>query len=115
MRCRIRVSFGSLLLALAILAILAMGCGDSDPTSVPPVEPGFQWTNTLDFHLFDVWGASAADVFAVGQYRSFLHFDGESWSAWDSGTRANLYDLHGSSGQDVHVATEWSGVLRYGN
>ena len=33
------------------------------------------------FYLYDVWGSSPADVFAVGGRGTVLHYDGKSWEA----------------------------------
>ena len=56
--------------------------------------------------LYDVWGSSGSDVFAVGNQGGgdiILHYDGSAWSSMLSGTTYGLLGVWGSSGSDVFV------------
>jgi hypothetical protein len=35
--------------------------------------------------IYNVWGSSGSDVFAAGDFRSILHYDGSAWSDMSSG------------------------------
>jgi hypothetical protein len=60
--------------------------------------------------LFDVWGSSGSDVFAVGESGTILHYDGLAWSAMSSGTSYWLFGVWSSSGSDV-FAVGWNGTI----
>ncbi|MGB2583395.1 MAG: hypothetical protein WBC89_04485 [Dehalococcoidia bacterium] len=51
--------------------------------------------------LFTVWGSSPADVFAVGDNGTILHYDGGSWREMRGGTSEILMCVWGSSSSDV--------------
>lgn len=63
--------------------------------------------------LNGVWGASATDVFAVGENGTILHYDGVTWLLPTSGTTERLHAVWGSSGTDVFVVGG-GGVIRHG-
>jgi len=54
--------------------------------------------------LYGVWGTSATNVYAVGAGGKILHFNGASWSAMSSPTRARLSRVTGSGSNDVWAA-----------
>lgn len=63
--------------------------------------------------LYDVWGSSANDVFAVGDYCTIIHFDGNSWSQIysDYGT---LYGIWGTAWNNVFAVGGWeNNILHY--
>lgn len=50
-----------------------------------------------------VWGSGSNDVFAVGSY-GIAHFDGDTWSALDTGFSGYQFaDVSGSASDDVYV------------
>jgi len=52
--------------------------------------------------LFDVWGSSATDVYAVGRGgNGMLHFDGTSWSSVSGIPQSSLFGIWGASAHDV--------------
>jgi hypothetical protein len=53
--------------------------------------------------LFDVWGSSAGNVYAVGWGGEILHYDGNQWNISDpgSGNAAYLLSIYGSSANDI--------------
>jgi hypothetical protein len=53
--------------------------------------------------LFDVWGASPTDVYAVGALGTILHYDGTDWRTMTSGTSDYLVAVWGSSSSDVYA------------
>jgi hypothetical protein len=61
------------------------GCGGNDVTAP---EPPLSWTRVASgtaHNLWDLWGSSATDVWAVGDLGSILHYEGARWeSALDS-------------------------------
>lgn len=86
----------------------------------PDVSPGFvwhfdgnaweDWTDRLPGAvqgppIFKAWGRSADDVWMVGVGGVAVHWDGEEFSAGDSGTERLLFTLHGvADGQPAFVA-----------
>jgi hypothetical protein len=54
--------------------------------------------------LYGVWGTSATNIYAVGAGGRILNFNGTSWSAMNSPTRARLSRVTGSSAKDVWAA-----------
>ncbi|PYO75991.1 MAG: hypothetical protein DMD63_15490, partial [Gemmatimonadetes bacterium] len=48
-----------------------------------------------------VWGTSASDVWAVGNLRTIIHYDGSSWSTVRSETTDILMDVWGSSSSNL--------------
>lgn len=53
--------------------------------------------------LYGVWGASAKDVYAVGDGRAF-HYDGTSWSEVSSGLTRSIESVWGVSKDDIYAA-----------
>lgn len=87
------------------------------------IEDGWCWERpTLGFgaNLNGVWGASYADVWAVGDGGTILHFDGTAWYRLPPPTSEPLVAVHGSGHDDVWAigprsalhwnGTAWSGV-----
>lgn len=63
--------------------------------------------------LFDVWGASTTDVWAVGSGGTIMHSNGISWQPWYGGpATANLYAVAGSGPGDVWAVGE-EGVFHF--
>jgi hypothetical protein len=59
-----------------------------------------------------VWAHSATDVFAVGDYGTILHYDGDSWSGITVGAY-NIYGVWGTSGTDVFAVADKGIILHY--
>lgn len=53
--------------------------------------------------LWNVYGFSATDVYAVGGDGLILHYDGWTWTRVASGTDVTLFGLWGASGDDVWI------------
>jgi hypothetical protein len=53
--------------------------------------------------LWNVYGFSATDVYAIGERGLILHYDGQTWSAAPSTTDTTLFGLWGASGEDVWI------------
>jgi hypothetical protein len=83
---------------------------------------GTRWTamdSGLTGDIFDVWGTSHSDVFAVGfaagSTAAILHYDGSSWSVMDAGIPydATLYGVWGDSHSDVFAVGSNGTILHY--
>ena len=61
--------------------------------------------------LRGVWGSGPADVFAVGEGGTVLHYDGQSWESMAFLTGARLYGVWGSGPADVFAVGE-GGTVR---
>jgi hypothetical protein len=64
-------------------------------------------------YLYDVWGNSGSDVFAVGENGTILHYDGSNWSSMSSGTTEHLYGVWCNSSSDVFVAGAKGTILHF--
>lgn len=65
--------------------------------------------------LYDVWGTSGTDVYAVGD-RRLLHFDGLAWSTValpPSMASTTLYRVGGTGPSDLHVAAVNNKLFHY--
>jgi hypothetical protein len=68
------------LLTIALLAVFLLPA----LTSLPVSADGSTWsamTSGTTNHLWNVWGSSATDVFAVGIYGTILHYNGSAGSS----------------------------------
>jgi hypothetical protein len=67
--------------------------------------------------LHAVWGASASDVFAVGEDENnqgiVLHYDGVSWSKATISGSKRIRSVWGTTGANVYATAEGGHVLRY--
>jgi hypothetical protein len=61
--------------------------------------------------LFDVWGLSTADYYAVGRYGAAAHFDGGGWQAMNRGVTADIRDVWVDQSAAIAVG-EHGSVLR---
>ena len=68
------------------------------------------WSSRATNNIFDIWGSSSSDVFAVGN--GILHYDGSSWNTM-SGNLGwyPLYGVWGSSASDVFAVG--FGIVQY--
>ena len=68
---------------------------------------GIEWKTENVFtsvpKLISVWASGPNDVFAVGFEGTILHYDGNSWSQMESGTKYHLRDVWGFSPNDVYA------------
>jgi hypothetical protein len=89
--------------------------------SCAPV-PAAQWSQMesgTSHSLYEVWGSSGADVFAIGEpggsYEAgIFHYDGQGWSEALNLEGATLYGLWGSGSTDVFaVGSSPLGTLGY--
>ncbi len=65
--------------------------------------------------LFGIWGASSADIYAVGDENIVLHYDGIAWSEIKSADRPAGYltAVWGGSAQDVYAVGNYATILHY--
>jgi hypothetical protein len=56
---------------------------------------------TLD--LYDIWGTSKTDVWAVGDKGVIVHYDGHEWTSYESGTDLCLRSVYGFGKDDVWI------------
>jgi List-Bact-rpt repeat protein/parallel beta helix pectate lyase-like protein/thrombospondin type 3 repeat protein len=82
-----------------------------DGTGWSTVDPGF----TIADRLWDVWGASASNVFIVGEMGVVYRYNGSTWEDMSgiSGTQATLVSLWGATANKVFAAGSGGTVIRY--
>src|SRR3972149_1161817 len=117
-----------ILTVLALTVALGAGVNPSSPTSAASVisPDGWEWWDSLpqEWSLYDVWGSSSTDVYAVGSDCTIMHFDGGTWRCILRDTSSRLRHLRGvwgSSSSDVFAvgryfqgsgsATTWRGGI----
>lgn len=93
----------------------ASGEGGGNDASVEAL-PRTGWTRMTGSDLHAVWGASDADIWAVGEKGTMRHFDGILWSDVPSGTSETLRAVSGSASNEVWAvgdagtAIRWNGI-----
>jgi len=63
--------------------------------------------------LYGLWGSSAADVLAVGDQGTILHYYGSSWSTHTKKTSSALYAVWGAAADDVYAVGAEKTVLHF--
>ncbi len=95
----------------SLVLVTLIGCGSS---STGPEDAAWTvQTSGTDSVLYDVWGASGDDVFAVGRHGTILHYNGQNWSAMESGSTSPLYSVCGRSAKDVYAVGDSGLVIHY--
>ena len=101
-----------LFITLVLSASILIGCSSASTTATPT------WTSQKDpassqSTLHSVWGASSADVFAVGDGGTIIHYNGKSWSKMNSGTTNDLAGVWGTSADDIFAVGAHGTMLYY--
>lgn len=96
-------------LLLPVLSPLDINAADT-PT------PDYGWmpmNSGVTADLYDVWGFSANDVYAVGANGAALHYDGHTWSPLKPPSAQNLNNVWGASPTDLYVVGDNATILMY--
>ena len=68
----------------------------------------------IPFDLADLWGTSAANIYAVGQRGSILHYNGSAWVPETSiPTLQRLNAAWGSSASDIFAVGDLGTIVHY--
>lgn len=105
-----------IIIGIAAALFGASGCSDDGPMrqTLPSPSPEWQVMPTrTDVTLRGVWGSSDADVFAVGDNGTILHFDGFRWSAMSSPTVETLRGVSGTAPDNVYAGGDNGTALHY--
>lgn len=65
--------------------------------------------------LYDIWGLSPNDMYAVGRNGVLAHFDGDAWEARNAGGFDNLNDVWTTSTGAIAVGTDGSVLVSSGS
>ena len=100
----LQYDFGGLACSASCDALITTDCGlwGWQPMEVP-----------TGASLYGVWGSGPADVFAVGDGGTVLHYDGQSWESMASPTGDSLRGVWGSGPADVFAVGVGGTVLHY--
>ena len=60
-----------------------------------------------------IWGASPADLWAVGGGGTIVHYDGAAWTTVPSGTTNDLQGVWGTQPRAVWVVGDGGVILRH--
>lgn len=78
-----------------------------DPLQPLPVGPTNGWEVLrplpVGYNLYDIWGESSANVWAVGMYGTIVNWDGETVRQVDSPTKETLSGLDGWGPDDIYA------------
>lgn len=77
---------------------------------------GSNWTpmtTGTTSYLYDIWGSSDTDIFAVGQEGTVVHYDGTSWDLMPKVTERTLWGVWGSSSVDVYAVGDAGTIIHY--
>ncbi|MCC6746260.1 MAG: hypothetical protein IT371_01290 [Deltaproteobacteria bacterium] len=91
-------------------------CSDGAPHNWKPEDPGEAVSLGPGgglANLFDVWGASPTQVFAVGSQGKVIYYDGKTWKAQATPTKQDLTAVWGSSATDVWAVGFGGTVLQF--
>ena len=70
-------------------------------------------TSPTTVTLYDIWGESESDIFAVGEQETILHNDGTGWLEVSSlGNGDTLRDVSGNSGSNVYAVGD-NGLVKH--
>ncbi len=81
-------------------------CSYDPPNAWPKTRQGFCWESPLPQGnpLNHMWTFSSQDIWAVGNQGIVLHWNGNFWVPFNSGTSADLYGVWGTSDNDLWIA-----------
>jgi hypothetical protein len=101
------------LVPLVLAALSTFACASEPQDGDPDADEATSLTTN---GLRGVWGSSAEDVWVVGAAGTVLHFDGEAWTPFDSGTDRDLQAVHGTGPDDVWAVgadtiVRWDGAV----
>jgi len=80
---------------------------DIDYNKFAPSEEKEKW-------IYDMWGSSSRDVWAVGTRGALFHFDGERWESLPcEGKPIHHFGIWGADARAAWIAASWGKVLRW--
>jgi hypothetical protein len=71
-------------------------------------------TTTVSADLWDIWGSSAGNIYAIGDQGTLLHYNGVSWSSTaDTLTFQSLNAIWGNNPDDIFVVGDFGTILHF--
>lgn len=81
------------------------------------IGPGYTWDQIptgVPVDLTDIWGTSSANIYAVGEVGTVVHFTGAVWNPVPGiPTIQTLNAVWGSGPDDIFVVGDWGTILHY--
>jgi len=96
-----------------------INAGNDDSLEVSVSPAGWHWQDPLPQgnSIRGVWGTAhketGADLFAVGDTGTILHYEGSQWTIMDSGTYNHLHGIWGAASNNIFAAGGKGTILRY--
>jgi DNA-binding beta-propeller fold protein YncE len=63
--------------------------------------------------LWDIWGTSGDDIFAVGEDGAIIHYNGSAWRTMKTNSASQLRGVWGSSSSNVYAVGSNGTILHY--
>ena len=70
-------------------------------------KPGYIPWASFKGNITKAWGFSSDDLYLIGRNGSITHYDGQSFTLMESGTDADLIDIHGFTNEKSGEKTIW--------
>jgi hypothetical protein len=84
-----------------------------DEDAGPCSADGWCQTELTSPNLEAIWGSGPNDVWAVGWFGTIMHWDGTTWTRFESGTQWPLFGIWGSGPNDVWAVGRYGTVLHW--
>jgi len=96
------------------------GKADAADDLCPPLKPMclandicFSNPTPHGLSITSLWGFGADDLWGAGLYGTFIHWDGQSWSARETGVTVNLNGVWGATTDDLWIVGGGGTILRW--
>ena len=97
--------------------VFMVGMDEDENSTLIMHNNGGTWSRMVtppgEIRLYDVWGSTGENVYAVGQGGVILHYDGRAWEPAVSPTSVSLYAIWGSGADRIFAVGNDATVIWY--